>query len=489
MPLAEAQTLTRQPTHFETHDPAADVDALRQLAVACQRFAPLVSVEDADLPDSLLLDVTGCVTHFGDEWVLVHQVLRQFQRYGLSVRVALAPSFGAAWAAAHFAEWIPGSQVVPDGKTASPNRTARPAARTSRTDSPAFAPPAVAVLAPEQLRAALRGLPVSALRIPDNTIATLQQVGITRIGQLMSLPRQSLPSRFGRVVLERLDQACGDVTEVLIVEKLPDPIVAQWSFEEPLADRHSLGIALRRMLDSVVEQLQRRQVATQRLLCRLDVPPRPPWQFTVGLVRPTSSAAYLGELVRLQLENVSLAEAVTAVRVEAIPVSCSLPRQQDLFGSDASRDRSQELHVLIERLSNRLGPQAVLRPVLVPDAQPEFAVQFEPWLSDGDDWSQLAHGSTPPLIGPGLRPLRLLAQPLTVDVVSIIPAGPPVRFRWDRQHHAVARSWGPERIETGWWREPPASRDYFRVETNVGCRFWLFHTLDTSQWFLHGVFD
>ena len=32
-------------------------------------------------------------------------------------------------------------------------------------------------------------------------------------------------------------------------------------------------------------------------------------------------------------------------------------------------------------------------------------------------------------------------------------------------------------------------RDYYRVETPTGQRFWLFRQLDESQWFLHGVFE
>jgi len=48
--------------------------------------------------------------------------------------------------------------------------------------------------------------------------------------------------------------------------------------------------------------------------------------------------------------------------------------------------------------------------------------------------------------------------------------------------------WGPERIETGWWRGSLTSRDYYRVETASGHRFWIFHNLRDRQWYLHGEF-
>src|SRR5262249_27074759 len=74
MPLAEAKALTPETgIHFEAHDPRADHEALQALAVACQRFSPLVTVEETEQPDSLLLDISGCGPCFGGEAALVRQ--------------------------------------------------------------------------------------------------------------------------------------------------------------------------------------------------------------------------------------------------------------------------------------------------------------------------------------------------------------------------------------------------------------------------------
>ena len=64
-----------------------------------------------------------------------------------------------------------------------------------------------------------------------------------------------------------------------------------------------------------------------------------------------------------------------------------------------------------------------------------------------------------------------------------------MRFHFGGQQHHVACSWGPERIETGWWRGQTVGRDYFRVETAAGRRFWLYRRLRDQQWFLHGMFE
>jgi protein ImuB len=53
----------------------------------------------------------------------------------------------------------------------------------------------------------------------------------------------------------------------------------------------------------------------------------------------------------------------------------------------------------------------------------------------------------------------------------------------------LAQHWGPERIETAWWRGRSVRRDYYRVETAEGSRYWLFRRLTDGQWFLHGEFE
>ncbi len=52
-----------------------------------------------------------------------------------------------------------------------------------------------------------RRTPVAALRLPDEVVRSLQDVGIERVAHLASKPRASLRLRFGGDVLLRLDQA------------------------------------------------------------------------------------------------------------------------------------------------------------------------------------------------------------------------------------------------------------------------------------------
>ena len=78
---------------------------------------------------------------------------------------------------------------------------------------------------------------------------------------------------------------------------------------------------------------------------------------------------------------------------------------------------------------------------------------------------------------------------MPIDVTSIVPDGPPIRMVWNRQDCLVVRSWGPERIATGWWRAQDVERDYYRAEWEDGTQVWVYRDQRNGRWFLHGFFD
>ena len=74
-------------------DPDGDVALLERLARWARRWSPLVEV-DGD--DGLRLDVSGVAHLFGGERGLVADVGERFAAMGLTARVAIAPTAGAA---------------------------------------------------------------------------------------------------------------------------------------------------------------------------------------------------------------------------------------------------------------------------------------------------------------------------------------------------------------------------------------------------------
>jgi protein ImuB len=447
MPLAEAKALYAR-AHYELHDAEADAATLRRLALWCQRFGPWVAVEH---PDSLILNITGCGPIFGGEEKLATQAVKQLTRLGFVAKAAVAQTGGAAWALAHYQS---GNALI--------------------------------VVAGAHLQA-LHALPVEALRLGEELLPLLRQFDIHTIGQLRQLPRASLPARFGPHVLQRLDQAFGDVPEPFTWEMASTPVEATWTFECPCSDRRSVEFVLEHLLKQMVAKLQAQQLGIQRLRCTLKVLGSEPHGFIVGLLHANNVLGYLMELLRLHLDRVRLPAEITGTTLRAELVVPLEFQQGQMFADDIIAERWRRVPALVELLSNRLGKQAVLRPHLLPEAQPELAWRYEPWLEQ--EVSLLAkagHKEKP--TETFIRPLVLESQPIPIAVMSNVSGGPPLRFTWQRQSFTVARHWGLERIETGWWRGRQVHRDYYLVETTAGDRFWLFRAAEVEAWFLHGVF-
>ena len=79
-------------------NPRPTVPALEKLATWMQRhYAPLVAV---DPPAGLMLDATGVAHLFGGETDMLREIIRRLAEVGIAARIAIAPSYGAAFAAA-----------------------------------------------------------------------------------------------------------------------------------------------------------------------------------------------------------------------------------------------------------------------------------------------------------------------------------------------------------------------------------------------------
>jgi protein ImuB len=489
MPLAEATALavrrglgeTGDVPHLELADPLADRLAIEELAEWCGQFAPIVGLEESETPESLLLDVTGLGRLCGGEEALARRVITAFAERNLTVRAALADTLGAAWAAAHFAVL----ECLREGR--------EEAAILSALAEPVIVPPGKA-------REALAALPPAALRLPEETCALLAELGLRELGQIVALRRETLLARFGPLVLARLDQACGAAPEAIVARAAPAEWMFEWLFEHPTARREMIEWTVEQLVERVCEALLREGRGLLRLECRFEPEQGRAERFVIGFYRPSAAPKHVGELVRLKLERVRFREPLASIRLRVLALARLECRQREFFAVQESRDAPQELAALVDRLSNRLGTHAVLRPWLLASAQPEFACQYRPVCSLKDKISRQNRGArepkkpparsktSPPQEAPGARPVYLEPQPRALVAISVAPEGPPVQFRHAGRDERIVRVWGPERIETSWWRTRCVRRDYYQVETERGERYWLFRELNSGQWFLHGTF-
>ncbi len=442
--LGQAQAIVPE-LAVRPYEPQRDQQALVRLAQWALRFSPLVEPMP---PDTLLLDITGCQLLFGGEENIARQAVAGLACYGFQARAAIADTVGAAYALA--AAGGTAIQIAPAG----------------------------------QLSACLAPLPPAVLRIEPRVVARLDALGVRSVGDLLMLPRASLPARFGARLVLRLQQALGEAPEPVSPYRPEEVPSAALPFEAPVTDGQAVAWAVERLLAELFTQLRRRELALRRLVCVLYGERIPPRVVTIGLARASRVPEHVGKLLHQRLESVDLAPGVTGLRLVARETSRWTAGQIGLF-EPCTPDDDEALGCLVDRVVGRLGYDAVVRPRLLDDHQPERAFRY---VSVAEAGCAAEAGTEETYAYVPARPVCLFARPVPIRVIALVPDGPPTWFWYSGREYRVASARGPERLETAWWRGPDMRRDYFRVTAETGAQFWIFRALIEGQWFLHGVF-
>lgn len=429
----------------EYADVAGDRALMQRLMLWMRRWCPWSVV---DGPRGLILDTTGSDHLWGGEAAMLADMEARLSELGLSSDLAVAPSWGAAWALARFGS---GRVVCHD--------PARDMAR----------------------------LPVESLRLDAATLLLLNRLGLKTVGALLAVPRKALARRFARAELKanpllRLDQAMGHLAEPVASLEEPPRFRAQSLLAEPVQDPTPFLPAL---CDQLCEELAQAGYGARSLHLAVYRTDGEVSRITLACAQPTRDAAHMAGLFEGKLDRINPGFGFDLITLDA-------PQAEEMVAAqirlDHRAEEALELSRLIDRLTARLGSGAVMRPQLSESHMPE---RQQNWCSAMSDGALLVR---PP---PKDRPIRLLEVPEEVRVVYAVPEGPPAQFIWRRQTHKVARYAGPERIAPEWWKDRPGTRlrDYYKVEDQAGRRLWLFREGlhedgrgGTPRWFVHGMF-
>jgi protein ImuB len=202
----------------------------------------------------------------------------------------------------------------------------------------------------------------------------------------------------------------------------------------------------------------------------------------ISTTRPSHNVAHLFKLFEIRISTLEPALGIELFVLEAPVVEDHLPQQEKMW-EESSGLKDMRLAELIDRLQNKVGPQAVHR--YLPDEHywPERSYRMATSLQEHPmtTWRK----DKP-------RPLELLDPPERIEVTAPIPDYPPMLFRYKGKLHEITKADGPERIEQEWWLQQGQHRDYYSVEDQSGNRYWLFrlgHYDDKKYlWFIHGFF-
>jgi protein ImuB len=455
--LAEARAICAA-LDVEEADPAADRAFLEAIADWCDRYTPLVALDEED---GLALDITGCAHLFGGETCLVDDLAERLDSFGLAVQLSVAPTPGLARAASRFG----GPRVIAGLE-------------------------ACAVLAP---------LPVTALRLEPKTIMDLARVGLKTIGDLIATARAPIARRFGHAPLLRLDQALGQEGEPISPRRMPALLSAERRLAEPIvAEDHILDLT-GRLASGLKVALEARNEGGrlfELLVFRVD---GRVFRIEVGTSAPLRDPIRIRALFKERLSVLKdELEAGFGFELLRLNILSSEPFEIRQAGLVEEENEGEHLAGFLDQVFARLGEKALRLPVSLASHWPDRAATHVPF-ADGLKTLAPQHLDDKSLMPParGLRPLRLLTRPEEVQVMSSVPDGPPASFRWRRVQRRIARAEGPERLTPEWWvdGEDTQPRDYFRIEDTLGQRYWLYRkglyereTETRPTWFLQGVF-
>jgi protein ImuB len=188
---------------------------LNRLAEWCIRFTPVVAV---DLPDGLMMDVTGCPHLWGSDAHYLHDIVHTLNTRGYDVRAAMADTMGVAWGVARFGK---GTLIVEPGRHIE----------------------------------ALMPLPPEALRLEEENVERLYKLGLRQLHQLIKMPRAALRRRFGQAFIQQLDKAFGYEIEMIEPVQPVEPYQERLPCMEPIVTATGIEIALRQLLETLCSVL------------------------------------------------------------------------------------------------------------------------------------------------------------------------------------------------------------------------------------------
>jgi protein ImuB len=416
---------------------------LKGLAEWFLRYTPYVAM---DLPDGLLLDVTGCTHLKGGERLYLKEIVKRLNELGYDIRPGMADTIGCAWGVARCAK-------------------------------------KGLIVAVGDHRNALMPLPPSSLRLPTDLLIKLHNLGLHTVGSFIHMPKAVIRRRFGKDMVLRLYQALGQEEEFLLPLKELVPYSERLPCLEPIRTRVAIEIAVGSLLEMLCKRLygEGKGLRSAILACyRIDGKRQ---VIEIGTNQPSHSKNHLFKLFSLKLDTVAPGLGIELFVLEAPVTEAVDNRQADLWAGKPGAD-SEEVSELLDRIAGRIGNKSITR--YLPsehfwperNAEPGSNISKKPateWRTDKP------------------RPMQLLDPPEPIGAMALTPDYPPKQFNYRGEHHIIVNTDGPERIEREWWLDKGEHRDYYIVEDESGRRYWVFRSghydADKQQhWYLHGFF-
>lgn len=358
------------------------------------------------------------------------------------------------------------------------------------------------------------GLPLHTLTALHPHLPSLARMGCRTWGALRALPRDGVARRLGAAVLLALDRAYGHIAHNHTWVELPERFELTAELPALATSADALLWSASRLLSALQAWLQARQqgvlaleLAWRHDLRRVDGVAIAPWHaLPVRTAQPTHELAHLRRLLAENLARTPLAapaNQITLRALETAPLPHASAHLLPPDGSSAAGDQEGEAwHQLVERLSARLGADAVQSVTLLADHRPECMQRWQPMAAGAGPApapKALQGAHAPEAV---LWPTWLLRTPQRLAMQGHRPC-------YQGQLGLLA---GPHRFDAAWWEEGGTTskadengpgersglvqRDYFVALSPGAGRVWIFRErlahapagASRDRWFLQGLY-
>jgi protein ImuB len=438
---------------LEERNPLREAQVLKGLAEWSEKFTAFTAIE---APASLLLEIAGSQKLFGGIKPLRERIVRGLVSQGFHVEVAIAPTPLAA-------TWL-----------------ARAGEKVCIRDS-------------RNLVGKLSPLSIHCLRWPEAIANALQGMGVTTVGEALRLPRQGFAKRFSATRLLELDRALGRMPDPRVSYRAPERFVADFDLNEEESDSALLLNVCQELLMKLERFLLSRQMAMQQIEFVFFHLQARATHLSLGCVQPDRAAQHWFDLLEIKFDRLILTAPVIAIQLRGgegqrfSAVSGVLP-----FNKRERQQRNTSITHLAERLSARIGDEAVHGVMTVAEHRPQYAWQRQnvfdgvPHCANTPAHPHYCHA--PELLTEIQRtnslvlqrPLWMLQKPEPLVTEQDMPCYQGILKLLD----------GPERLETGWWDDDSIARDYFVACNPRGVHLWVYRDRNRGRtsWYLHGKF-
>src|SRR6202040_3659051 len=253
----------------------ASAGLLQQLCLHAQTFTSFVSIEP---PNALLLEIKGSVKLFGSLQRLHADMDACWRQLALRAFSATAPStLGALWLARA------GDPLQIENVEALPGHLAK--------------------------------VPIACTAWDDELLQTLRAMGVTRLGELMRLPRTGLARRLHPAVVQELDIALARQPAPRRAFVPRERFRERCDFESEIETAAYLEKALEPLIARCAQFLRERQAGVQRLRLKLRHRAGPATHVHLGLASITSERRRLTDVLAQKLGRLELEAPVRGMEL------------------------------------------------------------------------------------------------------------------------------------------------------------------------------